>query len=95
MWASLAYEMVILSGKLKDETNLRGVRLPLKQKDLIEKPAGPLKDENDSLGVFSKDSAYRSFKKLQKQCEFGRIGKDTSPILSDVINRWVFPILPA
>jgi hypothetical protein len=91
LWASLAYEMAFLSGKLKDETSLRGVRLPLKQKDLIEKPADPLMDENDFLGVFSKDSAYRSFKKLQKQCEFDRIGKDTSPILSDIINRWVFP----
>jgi hypothetical protein len=41
--------------------------------------------------AFSKDSAYRSFKKLQKQCEADRIGKDTSPILSDVIDRWAFP----
>jgi hypothetical protein len=91
LWASLAYEMAFLSGKLKDETSLRGVRLPLKEKDLIEKPADPLRDENDFLGVFAKDSAYRSFKKLQKQGEDDRIGKDTSPILSDVINRWVFP----
>jgi hypothetical protein len=91
LWASLAYEMAFLSGKLKDETSLRGVRLPLKEKDLIEKPADPLKDENDFLGAFSEDSAYRSFKKLQKQGEADRIGKDTSPILSDIINRWVFP----
>jgi hypothetical protein len=83
--------MAFQSGKLKDETSLRWVRPPLKQKDIIEKPADPLKNENDFLGVFSKDSAYRGFKKLQRQCEFDRIGKDTSPIPSDVINWWVFP----